>query len=811
LAVVTVSGDDTTSQATMILQTFRTALRRLGRAWSYAAVSLITITVCVGVNAALLSFLFTLAVRPQPGIPRAHEVFQIVGNEDSRRGWSYPSLRVAHLIESSDLQTATIASYEPQFTGMQQRDHVARLVAEAVSRNFFAVLQPPISRGRGLIAADFDSSASSYPVVISSRLWKDAFASEQSIIGTRLSLDGRSGYEIVGITGPDFHGPEGLVQADLWIPSIAPLRGSGRPRVIGRLNAGRSLSNAEAELTTRWAREDTSSAFSRRQTRSMITVSPLRSGLHNEQMWAIRVLLGGALSVTTAVLLLACVNLSGLSLIRVIARRRELAVARAIGAKRRHLLGEVLAEVIVLFVAGGTLGVCLAKYIATVLVDSLGAPFPFVLGFTPDPLTILGTAVICFLATFAAALIPAYRGASMDPASALRADAVASSVSVPLRRTQSGLVIVQIAICTCLLTCASIVYRSMAIQLDPRIGVTDPDQIITASLPARDTDEPPDALLNRLSQDPRIASTAIAQRGPAGGSLLRSVVVRGAAAVAESISVGVNAVSPGYFATVAPLSRGREFTAADLEASAARVAIIDAHLASTLFNGAEAIGRVVQIGSDGHSSVTIIGIARAIRYDLGKGPSDLDAVYLPLTAADLRDRDASIVARSRSAAIVRSTIDSAIRAFAPGRAITRARTVREEIAEQSRPVRSVLSLLAVATGLTLLLSVVGVYGLVAFTASSRRKEIGVRTAFGATRLDIYQLFSNQALRLGVFGVVIGAGLTAVLFRLLPDTWRTSGLSGALSYSVAIMVAVALASSLAAVTRAGSVDPAEALR
>lgn len=792
----------------MLPQTLRVVVRRLFRAWPFSLTAIVTITVCIGVNAALLSFLMTLAVRPQPGLARPSELFQLLGT-DARRGWNYPSMRIAGQVERDSLQTATLSSYEPQFVGFTLDTRVTRLVAEAVSRNFFSVTGAAMAKGRALVVSDFDSAATTFPIVISYRLWDQEFGRSEAILGSRVKIEGSSSYQVVGVAAPGFHGPEGLVQADLWIPRTAPLRGSGRGRVIGRRHGASDLRAVGAELATRWARADTSSRRSRQASAAPVFVSRLDSGLHYEQYWAIRVLLGGAFAVTLAVLLLACVNLSGLSLARVMARERELAVSRAIGASRRRLLADVLLEVLVVFAVGGLLGVLLARSVAGLLVGALGTPFPFVLQFEPDALTLVATTTVCLLAAGVAAIIPAARGASMDPASALRADGVASAGSRLVRRTQNGLVVAQIGICVCLLSCAVIVYRSVSSRLNADIGVERPTALVVAPLPqSAAAGDLARRLRDRLADDPDVMAVATAYHGPAEGPLLR-ITVQSAAASSDSIMVSLNGVSPEFFQTVAPLRRGRNFSAGD-DTTSTRVAIIDERMAKRLFGGVDPIGRSVSLSDQPGRAIVIVGIAPPISYDLDRS-MPVETAYFPSAQMTPGEGERSLVIRTRGGSGVTARVDSLIREGAPGLFAARSQTVAEMAREQSRRSRAVVTLLSAAAGMTLFLAIIGVYGLIAFSASLRRREIGVRRALGATGPDVLFLFSRQTARLASVGLLLGAALSTALYRVLPKAWAAVGLAPSLATSLGIMALASIAASMLAVARTANVDPNEALR
>jgi putative ABC transport system permease protein len=773
-----------------------------------------TIALCIGTTSVLLSFLITLAVHPQNGLDRPSELFQVT-TKDGEGRWTYPSSEIAAKIEQESMATATLASYDPQFVGVTIGNQISRVVAEATSRNFFSVLGTQIARGRALIPADLDSGLTTFPVVIGWRLWHDVLGADEHIVGSRVVIQGSPNYIVVGVAAPGFHGPEGLVQSDLWIPMSAPLHGYSRTRVIGRLRNGAALGSASAELETRWRRHERQAEERHPGSRNHQTllISFLGAGLHNEQFQTLRVLLGGAFAITLGILLLACVNLSGLSLSRVISREREIAVSKAIGARRRDILLDVFTELGVLFALGSSAGVLLARSIAFVLVGALSTPFPFAIDFHPNLLTIVATIGVCLFAIVAAAAAPAFRAASADPANALRADAVASTGSVLIRRTQDALVVLQLCIGVVLLTTSAAVYFSMSRRLHVDMGVTESSQLIVAPLPngtaSVDNSVAANTLAAKLATNRDVQAVAIAYHGPAEGRLLRVFGHTGKMDLrTDSVDISVNTIAPGFFKVVNRLVRGRDFTSADGD-DAATVGIVSERLALRLFPRGDAIGKLLTLNGPVPSTLTIIGIAPDIIYDIADEKAS-GVLYQPFRNGQKGGLSLVVRARGNTAA-VSTVIDSLVHVAVPGLFSTRAKTVDGIIAEQLLRSRALVTLLGAAAALTLTLAVLGVYGLVAFNAGQRRREIGVRRVFGATSASIIGLFLRHVAQLTALSLLIGLVASVGIFRMLPATWTSVGLSLPLALGLTTITTAAVATSIFAVFRSAIGDPSDALR
>ena len=801
------------------------AVRRLIGGPSFALSAIVTLALCLGVNATLLSFLVTLTWRPQPGVRDAGQLVHVTLH-DAKHQLDYARPSELQALGAADARTIELASYAPTFASVSEaRVTGERTLVEYTSPTFFELLHTRPRIGRLLVPRDSNATDLETPVVISQRLWQRVFANRPDIVGNHLYVDGRAGFVIVGVAEAGFHGPEGLVQADVWLPITHSQKEYGSARIIGRVHDGFDLDAVRAELGVIWknvARQESA----RRAARGLpthqksLTAAPLRAGLHPEQSPLMQRLLGGSLAVGLLVLLIACVNLAGLTLSRVLSRGPEIAVRTALGSSRAQLWADIGVELAVLFSSGAGLGLLIAPLIGRMLVASLAQPFAFTLQVHLDPATLALSFSLTAIAVVIAALAPGLQAMRVAPANALRAESTSAGISKFARRAQGGFVVAQLSSAVLLVAAVVTAVITAGHILDFNLGVTSPETLLRiergVSTSQSTSDDVSEQALERIRRLPSVISAVRAYQTPAGGSLLGARVRR--AGVNEALSTfpdssrdaNMNVVSTGFFATIgAPVLRGRDFRASD-DSSSPRVAVLSRSAAAQLFAGTDAIGQQLVEG-DSSRRITVVGVVGDVLYDPTR-PDDQRVIYLPAAQARaLGER--MILAR------VQRPVPSATRAIGaslddgsspPGR---QPESIDQLLRDSTGSLRAIFALLLAASAVAVSLALTGIYGMVAYSAGRRRREIGVRLALGARPADVARVFLVGVMTLGVIAIVIACAAWPIFARILPDAMQADGGALWLAFLGASVTlgATAAGVALAATWHPAHVHPMQALR
>jgi len=797
------------------------ATRRLIGAPSFALTMVGTLALCLGASVTLLSFLITVTWRPQPGVRDAGPLIQITVH-DAHGRLDYAQAFELRTLRAAGARTIALGSYAPTFATIgATRATASRTLVELTSPAFFTLLGTRPLIGRLLAAGDSSAAKVKTPVVISERLWRRAFAARPDVVGQPIDVDSRAGFVVVGVAEPGFHGPEGLVQADVWLPLADPTKEYGA-RILGRLHPGFDLRAARAELGVLWQnvlRQEAIAVPDRVPHQTILAVAPLRAGLHPEQSPVMQRLLGGAIAVALLVVVIACVNLAGLTLSRVLARGPEIAVRAALGSSRAQLWVDVGAELVLLFLAGTTLAFLIAPLIGRGLMLALATPFAFTLDVHLDGATLALSFILTSLAVIAATLVPGLQAMRVAPAGVLRAETTSAGESKVVQRVQGGFVVGQLA-CAVLLI-AGVVSAAAAARriLELNLGVASPETLVEIESLAPSTPIIPDTagrdlLLERVRELPAVIAAVRAVQVPAGGALLGARVrrVHGARATGvatdSAVAAQMNIVSAGFFAAVgAPILRGREFTLTDGR-GATRVAVLSRSAAAQLFPGSDAVGRELAEG-DSARPMTIVGVAEDVLYD-PSNPDDQRVIYLAAsqTGAGSRVVLARVRPPGRSSA---RAIDVALNGTR-GPA-TSAHPIDELFRNSTSSLRAIFSLLLAAAALAVGLALAGVYGMVAYNARRRQREIGVRLALGASSTGVVLLFGRSVLVYAGLAIVVSASAWPIAARILPDAMRADQSTQWLALAIAAVVlsSVAVAAALVATWRPAHVDPMRALR
>lgn len=817
---------------TDFIQELRHALRVLARSPAFTGVAVLTLALGIAANTAIFSVVDAVLLSPLP-YPQADRLVMVWSNWP---GTSRSTVSPANFLdwrEQSDVFEG-LTSFQSLDFNASGEGSPERLRGASVSSNFFQVL------GVGpALGTTFQPSAGSIGphqvVVLSHGLWKRRFGGDARIVGRSIRLNEQS-YEVIGVMPEGFSLP-GIVPAravpestpELWapavvkdIPQLGPdatqdrsvWRDNNYLRVLGRLKPGVTLERAASTMSTiaeRLARE-----YPRTNEGSGITLVPLREQLVGNVQAVLWVLLG----TVGLVLAIACANVANLFLARASARRQEFAVRAALGAGRGRLVWQLLVESVLLALGAGALGLLLALWTLDGLLALVPPELPRlgevhldgpVLAFTLC--VSLGTGVLF-------GLVPALQVSAPDLNGVLR-QAGGGKLTAARNHSRSALVVGEVALAVVLLICAGLLLRSLW-----RLQSVEPgfqaDHVLTWRM-ALPTDKYPDGrrqaaffhqLLERVASLPGVRSAGGVSDLPLGGADIGAALSLEGEEPSQPDSrrvVGHQVITPGYLRTLGiPLRQGRDVTSADTE-DAQPVVLLNETAARSYWPGEDAVGHRIRLGGEEQPWRTVVGVVGDVRH---QGPTEAVRPEAYVPALQRTFFFMSFVARMEGEPLAMvSAVRSAVESLDPDLPISEVRPMEQVVATATARPRFVSLMVALFAGLSLLLAGVGLYGVIAFMARQRTREIGIRMALGARPVDVLRLVVGRGMLLSLGGVGLGLlgawAATRVMGSLLFEVSATDPLTfGALAL---LMTGVTLLATWLPAHRATRVDPLVALR
>ena len=819
------SGD---SMLETLLYDLRYTGRMLRKSPTFTVVAMLVIALGSGAVTTIFSAASALLLRPIPGVVRPGRLVDIA-RTDPHGGRSYLSTSYpfyTHVRDESRTFKGVAAWTFLQLTvstGAQGTTTFANLV----SANYFTVLGVQPARGR-FFTADEDRTPGAHAVIVlSDGFWRRRFGGDPGIVG-RSILVNSTPYTVIGVAPPKFSGVFPVVQTDAWVPLMMAGQlgrdrdaltsaGSGWLTLFGRLNDGVSIAQARADLasiTTAHLAEEPQDFT----TFSGIAMSRL-TGFPADASGPIFGFVALLLAISALVLVIASVNVAGMLLARATARRREMAVRIALGASRGRLVRQLLTESIVLFLGGAIGGLLIALW-STRLFGRIQLPaeVPLSADLSPDYRVLafsLGTALLTGLIF---GLAPALQATQSDPSTALRSDTAGSGAR--RSRIRNGLVVGQMAMSLLLLMSAGLFLRALdrgqriPIGFETSHVATAPIDVSTSGYSDARARLFYDALKRRLLMTPGVAAVSFSRWAPLTGSsagtriIINGYVPQPNESPRGEIDVNFGIVAPDYF-TVLRMQRlrGRAFLPTD-DATAPHVAVVNEAFARKYWPGSDPIGRVVQYDS---VATTIVGVARDAKYSSLNEPLR-PYIYIPI-AQHFQASTFLFVRTTGDVTALGPIIRDAIRSIDPLLPAPAVVTMDAATSVVLLPQRVAAAVTGVMGVLGLILAMVGLYGVVAYTVSQRTREIGLRMALGADRGNVLRLILRDGMRLVIIGVGIGMllafGATRVMASFL---FGVSPLDPLVFAVIPLgLGAVALVASYLPARKAAATDPLEALR
>jgi predicted permease len=759
-----------------LAQDLRLAKRGLQRAPLFTIIVVFTLSLGIGANATVLGVIDTMMFRKLP-VPEPEQIVTVdkTDRRDLARhapamGWSTAPLY--RDLRANVRGVESLGAY-----GMQTLNVAGEWTWSAfVSGNYFDVLGVKPQRGRFIQADEEEIGAFHSVIVISDYLWRTRFKADESILGRKIPI-GIEEFTVVGVAPPGFTGlhPEG--RTNVWMPytmaNVAMGKSSGmedregRPMMVfGRLRDGATISEVEGSAnafahTLALANPNDSTLAFRVLVRDRLTSIELST---NAFVWLTFIWV-----VIALLHLVACSNVASLMLARAAARRRDLGVRLCLGASRRRILVQSLTEATLLATLGAAGGLVVARWLTT-LITSMQFMSAADGGFDGRIVAIVSIVTAATVLQFG--LLPAIDASRSDPMAVLRGfDAGGRG-----RHSRAEIVVVvQVAISMMLIINSAVFLGLLRRQVTAQPGF-DADHMLVASVAiakASSVEVDQAAAMNEVLTRVRSLPGVRAATASTGSPLLHvgfssDIVVPGRAPVPnEQRKFGIDAVAPGYFAAIgAPLARGREFTSDDRAAAGQRrrnlvdVVIINETLARRLWPNEDALGKQLRMDKSAVPS-TVVGIARDMR-DVSMNGA-VPRAYLPLRQWIYTSFDVLIRVDGDPASAVpniAAALDTSVVSTRPT-----IRTMPSIVHDATQVSRVGSSALAICAGVALLLTSVGLYGLVAMWTLRRRNEIGIRLALGATRSQVHRVLLSGAGKIiatgGIMGLVLAIGLVKI--------------------------------------------------
>lgn len=821
-----------------LLQDLRYAVRGLRARPAFTLAVVVTLGLGIGANAAMFSVVDRILFRPPPMLKDpalTHRVY--LGTTNRGRENLTDNLPIGR---SLDLARTTssfsrFAQFARRNLAVGQGSDSREMGVGIVSASFFDFFDAPPVLGRNFTFAE-DSLPSGTPVVvISYSYWQTALGGRRDALGTSVRI-GPLVYTIVGVAPAGFAGvwPDQPPVAYIPLSSYASTLDSESAgerwwtnhysawsATMAMRKPGVSVATASADLTNQFRASYAAQLLENPEVTPMELAKPrgfaasilAERGPRSSQLTKVATWISG---VALVVLLIACANVANLLLARALNRRREIAVRLALGVSRGRLLTMLFTESVLLALFGGAAGIAVAQAGSGVLRAAF-IPKSAPMNVVADPRTMLFAALAALVVGIVTGLAPALQLGKVSLTDDLKSGArEGRHHRSPLRL---GLIIVQGALSVVLLVGAGLFVRSLGNVRDTRLGY-DVDPVIVLTLQTRDVTLDPvqtQLLKEKLIADakalPEVANASRQISAPFRGTMIASLYITGIDTVSKLGDFALNAVSPGYFATLGTqIIRGRGITDAD-RADAPGAMVVSQKMAKRLWPNADAIGQCIKVEEDTRPCTYVVGIAEDIKsHKLDESPDDY---YYYLAIAQFHPDFGGLFIRTRgnNGADFAESIRRSLQRDMPGGSYLTVTTLSDVIGGQTASWSLGASMFLAFGFLALMLAAIGLFSVISYSVAQRKHELGVRLALGAQQGDLVRLIVGEGMRLGLVGVGVGGvvayasgrWIAPLLFKESPHDPVVFGVV------VTVLLAVAFVASLIPAQRAAGVDPNLALR
>ena len=827
------------SSMSAVLRDLVFASRTLRKSPGFTWIALLTLAISIGANTALFSIIRAVLLRPLP-YPEPGRIVAL-WERNPRLGFEQELATPGDFADwSSQSRSFSAIGYSPAWPGARLVNMVGPQGAERIagayaSSGYFDVLGIKPMLGR-VFGPEEDASSSPPVALLSYNLWRNQFSGDRAVLGRSVVIDSfhRSSFKVIGVMPEGFQFPQ---KTEIWLssgqmgvtvpPPGSPQRGGPWLEVIGRLAHGRSIGEAQAEL--RQIAQRLSARYPRDRVGSDVKVIELHDQIVRSSKAALLVLFGAV----GVVLLIACANMAGLLLARSAARRKELTVRAALGARRSDLLRQVLCESILIAALGGVCGVLLSAWSVDGVKRLLGESIPRLGEASLDISVLTFAAVVTLGVGILFGAVPALYSSRIDLNTALMEGRPAGA-SLHHKHLREYLVIGEVALAVTLVSATGLLIRSLERlqDVDPGFrsaGVTVFSLDMSNSTYSDDAHHTPQQffsqLLERVAALPGVQSAGGTSLLPLEGggweerpgsgwsNQVFAVEGRPAATSPAAQTADPRVVTPGYFETLGVRLRAGRFFAHGDGPNAPPVALVNEAMAKRYWPGESPLGRRFRFNRESdrivwHEIVGVVGDVRSARLEAEARPE----FYLPYTQAPWHDAEL-VVRGGRDPRQFASAVRAQVKMLDRNVPISRVRTLSDLLGDATLQPRFRTGLIGGFAMLALLLSALGVYGVLSQIVEQRTKEIGVRMALGADSTDVFRAIVIVGLRTTVIGIALGLLGSLALGRVLAGLLFRVGASDGvvLSATAVVLLIVGIAASYVPGRRASRVDPMVCLR
>ncbi len=817
-----------------LMQDLKYAIRMLTKNPAFTAVAALTLGLGIGANGAIFGIANALLLRPIVA-PEADELVRVYAQQtDGRRrgSISYPDYRDYRDFNQT---LAGLAATSTEGMAMTAGGQTELLLGEIVSGNYFDVLKLRPALGR-FFRSDEDHPGAGRVVVLGHRFWQRRFGGRPETLGTTILLNGQ-GFTVIGIAPEEFSADSAGVFMDVWVPlrQSATLvgaqwvedRASPRVSLIGRRKPGVATAQAQADLGAIAAR--LAGEYPQIPRRETMLVEPARF-FDSRLRTPVAAFLGVMMGLGALVLLTACANLANFLLARATERRREMAVRMALGAGRWRLMRQLYCESLLVALLGGAAGLVLAAWAGDWLsnYNPLPATIPIRLDFSPDVRVYLATALAAVAAGLLLGVLPARQSTRPGVLAAVKEES--TTVAGGRSSARSAFLVAQVALSLVLLIGAGLFLRSLRNAGSIPLGF-EPGRVLAMDLDASGKNWSEERvtqyyrdLVRRVESLPGVERATLVNLMPADLATPRfGVEIPGQEQPPERgpLQISMNRIGVGYFEALRiPLVSGRDFRETDAGA-APGVAIINQTFAGRYWPGRDPVGQRFRLAPGSLTAadqmvssgqwVEVVGVARDVKYrSLGEEPEP--HMYLPYAQHFAAQRTLVVRAAGDPGPMI-GAVQNELRAIDPELPGFFARTGVQHLGVAFLPARMAATLSLLCGALALLLAVLGLYGVVAWSVAQRTREIGIRMALGAARSDVLALVVGQGMKLVGIGIAVGLAGSLALTRFLAALLYGVNPTDPLVFAgvATLLAAVAAAASYLPARRASRVDPMVALR
>ncbi len=816
------------------VQDVRFAIRSLRRTPGLTAFVVITLALGIGMTSATFSMVDGLIFRPYP-VPHPNGVVTLVSTTHDSSFDDFSYREYMDIRDKTKSYEGVIAYADMEAVGFSAEPAVMPRIKGGmmVTGNYFHVLGVEPRLGRGFREDEDQVPGRDAVVVLGPAFWRHEFASDPSVLGRRIRLNGTE-FTVIGVAPDTFPGLLTFGHPDFYMPlAMARVfstnlqknffedRDDRELNVKARLKPGTTLQQAQDELAVLAKNfEDEYPKVNRSRGAAVYTQFETRT--REDDNWKFGVIF---VILALAVLLVACTNVAGLLLSRARARTREIAVRLALGAGRFRLIRLLLTESLILAALGGLAGIAIGYGViewfhskeSIVFTNELPASIPFHM----DTRILLVSLALSLLSAILCGLAPALQSTRVDLVNGLKS----AEGDVPGRKRLWGrnvLVVAQVSTSLMLLTASFLMARGFQHSLLDGTGFAKDHLLMTSFDPrliqynTAQSQQFYKLLAERMRETPGIQSEALTQNIPLGPDGFDGVafVPDGfqMAPDRENFNSTMDTVDEGYFVTMGiPILRGRGFLTSDTT-DAPRVAVVNERFANHYWPTGDAVGKHIRLDSRAGTSVEIVGIAQTIKYQ-STMEKPMDFLYMPLAQHPVARMYLMLRSSGDPLQLVQPVKD-VVRSIDPNLPILQTRAYEDLYVNQA--VKGPLiarALVGAMGGVGLLLAIAGLYGLVAYNVSRRTREIGIRMALGAASSDVLRLVMGKGIMLVDIGTVIGLAMGFALEQLMNSMLFNAGGVDILAYVVVVpsMFLVTMLAAYVPARRASKIAPTQALR